>query len=66
MPKIKSHKASKKRFKQTASGKLKHWKQFDNAHLRTKKSNRRKRRLAGSTHLTNNKQVVKIKTVSSI
>jgi len=46
MPKMKSHKGSKKRFRVTASGKLKR-KQAGKRHLLAHKSGNRKRRLRG-------------------
>ena len=61
--KIKTHKATKKRFKITGSGKVMHWKQGDNAHLRTKKTLRRKRRLAGAKLLANSQEVKRIKRI---
>lgn len=61
MPKIKTHKATKKRFKITSRGKVVHWKKGDNGHLRSKKSTRRKRRLSGSDQLSNKTEAKKIK-----
>lgn len=46
MPKIKTHKGASKRFKMTASGKIKRGKAF-HSHILTKKSSGRKRTLAG-------------------
>lgn len=46
MPKMKSHRASAKRFKVTGRGKILRRQGFRN-HLLEKKSSRRKRRLAG-------------------
>ena len=46
MPKMKTHKASKKRFKVTASGKLKRV-QAGKKHLNSPKSGKRKRHLRG-------------------
>ncbi len=45
MPKIKTNSSAKKRFKITASGKIKRRKGFAN-HILTKKSKKRKKRLA--------------------
>jgi large subunit ribosomal protein L35 len=59
--KSKTHKASKKRFKITASGKLKHSKQGDNAHLKTNKSNRQLRRQEGKGIISSKKQEKNIK-----
>lgn len=44
MPKIKTKRAAAKRFKFTASGKVKHKKAY-HSHILTKKSTKRKRRL---------------------
>lgn len=54
MPKIKTHSASKKRFKLTGTGKVKRSKAFK-SHILTKKSTKRKRNLRKSTvaHSTN-------------
>lgn len=46
MPKMKSHKASKKRFRVTASGKLKRT-QAGKKHLNSHKTGKRKRQLRG-------------------
>jgi large subunit ribosomal protein L35 len=46
MPKMKTHKASKKRFRVTATGKLKR-KQAGKKHLNSSKSGKRKRHLRG-------------------
>lgn len=48
MPKMKSNSGAKKRFKRTASGKLKRKKAFA-SHILTKKSPKRKRNLRGTT-----------------
>ena len=50
MPKIKTHKGAAKRFKTTASGKVKRGKAF-HSHILTKKSSGRKRKLAGGASL---------------
>lgn len=47
MPKMKTHKASRKRFKVTANGKLKR-SQAGKKHLNSPKSGKRKRQLRGS------------------
>src|SRR5262249_4776736 len=47
MPKMKTHKASKKRFRVTATGKLKR-KQAGKKHLNSPKTGKRKRHLRGS------------------
>ena len=44
MPKVKSHKGAKKRFKVTGSGKVRRYKAFK-SHILTKKTTKRKRRL---------------------
>ena len=44
MPKLKSHKGAKKRFKVTGSGKVRRYKAFK-SHILTKKTSKRKRRL---------------------
>ncbi|HOQ76708.1 MAG TPA: 50S ribosomal protein L35 [Thermoclostridium sp.] len=44
MPKLKTHKASKKRFKVTGTGKVKRTNAYKN-HILTKKSTKRKRKL---------------------
>ena len=51
MPKMKSHKASRKRFKVTASGKLKRT-QAGKKHLNSHKSGKRKRHLRGRVIVT--------------
>lgn len=48
MPKMKSNRAAKKRFKVTASGKLKREKSH-RSHILTKKSAKRKRKLRSAT-----------------
>ena len=45
MPKLKTNRGAAKRFKRTGSGKLRRRRAFDN-HILTKKSPKRKRRLA--------------------
>ena len=56
MPKMKTHSASKKRFKVTATGRIKH-KQAHKSHLLTHESSKRKRALRGTkmVHETNEK-----------
>lgn len=44
MPKMKSHKGAKKRFKVTGTGKVRRYKAFK-SHILTKKTSKRKRRL---------------------
>lgn len=48
MPKQKTHKASKKRFRVTASGKVKH-RQAGTSHLLSRMTQKRKRHLRGTT-----------------
>ena len=48
MPKLKTHRGANKRFKVTASGKIKRSKAFG-SHLLTKKSSKRKRNLKKAT-----------------
>jgi len=48
MPKLKTHRGARKRFKVTASGKIKRSKAFGR-HILTKKSSKRKRNLKRST-----------------
>ncbi|MBI3466613.1 MAG: 50S ribosomal protein L35 [Planctomycetes bacterium] len=48
MPKQKTHKASKKRFRVTANGKVKH-RQSGTSHLMSRMSQKRKRNLRGTT-----------------
>jgi large subunit ribosomal protein L35 len=48
MPKMKTHRGAAKRFKKTASGKLKRWHAF-HSHILTKKSAKRKQTLRSGT-----------------
>ncbi|NLS93039.1 MAG: 50S ribosomal protein L35 [Planctomycetaceae bacterium] len=48
MPKQKTHKGTKKRFRVTASGKVKH-RQSGTSHLAARMSHKRKRNLRGTT-----------------
>jgi large subunit ribosomal protein L35 len=50
MPKQKTHKASKKRFRVTATGKVKH-RQAGTSHLQSRMEHKRKRNLSGTTTL---------------
>lgn len=50
MPKQKTHKATRKRFRVSASGKAMH-RQSGTSHLATRKSHKRKRKLRGTTSL---------------
>jgi large subunit ribosomal protein L35 len=60
MPKMKTHKGAKKRFKITGSGKVKRMRAFK-SHILTKKSPKRKRNLRQSTTMTTNGEVKNIK-----
>ncbi len=51
MPKIKTHRGAAKRFKKTASGKIKRRKAYGN-HILTKKTTKRKRNLRKSEIVT--------------
>lgn len=51
MPKQKTHKASKKRFRLTARGKVKH-RHSGTSHLNTRLSKKRRRNLRGTTVVT--------------
>ncbi len=61
MPKMKSHSGAKKRFKVTASGKVKRGHQ-GKSHILTKKTTKRKRRLRTGTYVS----VTQEKTVKSL
>ncbi len=60
MPKMKTHKGAKKRFKITGSGKVKRMRAFK-SHILTKKSSKRKRRLRQGTTISTNGEVKNIK-----
>jgi len=60
MPKMKTHKGAKKRFKITGSGKVKRMRAFK-SHILTKKSSKRKRRLRKATTLQTRGEVKNIK-----
>lgn len=51
MPKIKTNKSAAKRFKRTATGKIKRNKAY-HSHILTKKSSKRKRQLRKSTFVS--------------
>ncbi len=61
MPKIKTHRGAAKRFKKTATGKIKHF-SAGSSHILTKKSRTQKRRLKGSEIVdsANAKQAAKL------
>jgi large subunit ribosomal protein L35 len=60
MPKMKSHKGARKRFKITGSGKVKRMRAFK-SHILTKKSPKRKRNLRHATTIHTNGEVKNIK-----
>ena len=60
MPKMKTHKGAKKRFKITGSGKVKRMRAFK-SHILTKKTSKRKRRLRRATTLKTPGEVKNIK-----
>ena len=60
MPKQKTHKATKKRFRLTARGKVKH-RQSGTSHLAFRKTHKRKRNLRG----TDTVQTVEVKKLKS-
>ncbi|MGI6307971.1 MAG: 50S ribosomal protein L35 [Dethiobacteria bacterium] len=61
MPKMKTHRGAAKRFKKTASGKVKRFRAF-HSHILGKKSSKRKRRLRSSAivHSSDMKRVKKM------
>ncbi len=61
MPKMKTHKATKKRFRLTAKGKVRH-RQAGTSHLATRKTHKNKRQLRGSVN-ADAVEVHKIRTV---
>lgn len=61
MPKMKTHKGTKKRFRLTATGKVKH-RSAGTSHLATRMSQKRKRNLRGTTTV-DQVQVAKIALV---
>ena len=60
MPKMKSHKGARKRFKVTGSGKLKRMRAFK-SHILTKKDAKRKRRLRRPTDIHTSGELKHIK-----
>ena len=62
MPKMKSHSGAKKRFRLTASGKVKRAQQGKN-HILTKKSSKRKMGLRQGAYMASEKQAETIKTM---
>jgi large subunit ribosomal protein L35 len=61
MPKMKTHKGTKKRFRLTAKGKVKH-RSAGTSHLASRKSHKRKRNLRG-TGVVNEVEAAKIRIV---
>ncbi len=57
---MKTHKATKKRFRVTTNNKVMHNRQGDNGHLRSKKSYHQKARLDGKEQLGSTNQARKI------
>ena len=55
MPKMKSHSGAKKRFKITATGKVKRYSQ-NKSHILSKKSTKRKRRLRTGTYVSDTQE----------
>jgi large subunit ribosomal protein L35 len=55
MPKMKTHRAAAKRFRKTASGKLKRRRAYK-SHILAKKTRKRKRRLRSSTLVASSDQ----------
>jgi large subunit ribosomal protein L35 len=51
MPKMKTHKGTKKRFRLTATGKVKH-RRAGTSHLATRKTHKQKRQLRGTSVLS--------------
>jgi len=60
MPKMKTHKGAKKRFKVTATGKVKRYHAFK-SHILTKKTSKRKRRLRRPDVIATNGETKRIK-----
>lgn len=58
---MKTHKATAKRFKKTAKGKLRHNRQRDNAHLKTNKDRGQKSRQNKQPALNSNAESKKIR-----
>ncbi len=56
MPKMKTHKGAKKRFKVTGTGKVRRYKAFK-SHILTKKTSKRKRRLRQAGLVSTNGEV---------
>jgi ribosomal protein L35 len=63
--KIKTHKATSKRFSVTGSGKVAHNHQKDNDHLKIGKTRAQKARVNGKGSLSATKEIKKIKRLAS-
>ena len=62
MPKMKTHKGTKKRFRLTAKGKVKH-RHAGTSHLASRMSHKRKRNLRGTGLVNNDVEAAKIRIV---
>lgn len=62
MPKMKSHSGAKKRFRVTASGKVK-IRSMNRNHILTKKTSKRKRDLRQNAYLASEKQAATMRTL---
>jgi len=60
MPKMKSHKGARKRFKMTGTGKIKRGRAFK-SHILTKKTSKRKRRLRRSALIARRGEVRRLR-----
>ncbi len=60
MPKLKTHKGMKKRFKVSATGKVSH-KRCGSSHLNSHKSGKKIRRLRKKTYLTNSAEMHRVR-----
>lgn len=61
--KFKTHKATSKRFKKTATGLLLHYSQGDNSHLKVNKNRAQKNRKQGAHALTNKGDIKNINKI---
>ena len=64
--KFKTHKATSKRFKKTATGKLMHYSQGDNSHLKTNKNRSEKARKKGAHALAGKGDIKNITKIMGI
>ena len=60
MPKMKTHKGAKKRFKVTGTGKVRRYKAYK-SHILTKKTSKRKRRLRQAGLVATNGDIKRVK-----